>query len=387
MEIKISKSELGKLLHVTQAIAEKKSTMPILANLLLRAEGNSFSITGSDLEITAVATAAATVKSKGAVTVNGKIFSEIVRELPDGDVTIKSTERERVEIVAGRSQLKMIGVSADEYPVPPGLSLSVRSKLPASQLIEMISKTIYAVSLDEGRYTMSGICLETIKEGKTAAIRMVATDGHRLALITRPAANLQLTSMATGSKKSAAASTRDHVIIPRKGMVEIRKALETNPDAEVGLDVNEGFFVVETGNSKLVVRLIDGEFPDYAQVLPANKGERATVLSNELSQALKRVALMVSDKNKGVRLDFGENSVRITSSSAELGEAREELAIQYLGKPFTVGFNAKYIIDVISTITETQPLVMELFGETGPGKFFTEADESSISIVMPLRLD
>jgi DNA polymerase-3 subunit beta len=385
MDITISKSELSKLLHITQAIAEKKSTMPILGNLHLLADEKSFKITGSDLEITAIASGAAEVRKTGAVTVNSKVLGELVRELSDDEITIRTTDRERVEIISAGSKLKIIGQSADEYPVPPGLSLPTKCKLSAKTLSEMINSTLYAVSQDEGRYNMNGVCLELTSD-KKPALRMVATDGHRLAMITRPVEGVAFTALtAKGAGKTG--EIPDNVIVPRKGLSEVRKALETAGDAAVGVDVNEGFLVVEGPAWKLVVRLLDSEFPNYEQVLPKVPGSKISVLSSDLAQALKRVSLVVSDKNKGVRLDIFENLVRITSSSPELGEALEELPVHYKGKDFSVGFNARYVLDVLNSIGESQPFVMELGGEIGPGKFFAESDESYISIVMPLRLD
>lgn len=386
MEITISKTELSKLLHVTLAIAEKKSTMPILGNILLAAEDKSFKVTASDLEITAIASSTASVKKSGSITVSAKVFGDLVRELPDTEVTIRSVDRDRIEVVAGSSKMKIVGIGADEYPVPPGLALKTKCKLPASTLTEMINKTLYAVSLDEGRYNMNGVCLEISKEAKSSGIRMVATDGHRLALINRPLEGVAFTGLSLkGTAKTN--SSVDHVIVPRKGIAEVRKALETVGDVPVGVDVSEGFLVVEGPAWKLVVRLLDSEFPNYEQVLPKQDGSRITVLSTQLAHALKRVSLVVSDKNKGVRFDFFTNLVRISSSSPELGEAQEELEIQYKGKDFSVGFNARYIIDVLSTIGENQPFVLELNGESGPGKFYAESDESCFGIVMPLRLD
>jgi DNA polymerase-3 subunit beta len=386
MEITISKTELSKLLHVTLAIAEKKSTMPILGNILLSAEDKSFKVTASDLEITAIASSAATVKKTGSITVSAKVFGDLVRELSDGDVTIRSVDRDRIEVVAGTSKMKIVGVGAEEYPVPPGLALKTKAKIPAPTLIEMINKTLYAVSLDEGRYNMNGVCLETTKQGKATGINMVATDGHRLALISRPIQGVEFSGLTLkGTGKGG--SSVDHVIVPRKGISEVRKALETVGDVPVGVDVSEGFLVVEGPAWKLVVRLLDSEFPNYEQVIPKAAGTRITVLSTQLAQALKRVSLVVSDKNKGVRFDFFTNLVRISSSSPELGEAQEELEVQYSGKDFSVGFNARYIIDVLSTIGENQPFILELNGESGPGKFYTEVDESCFGIVMPLRLD
>jgi DNA polymerase-3 subunit beta len=386
MEITVPKSELAKLLHLTLAIAEKKTTMPIYGNLLLVAEDGTLKVTASDIEVTAVAVAKAAIKKKGSITVAAKMFGDLVRELPDSDITIKTGERDRVEVVAGSSKLKIMGVSADEYPVPTSIGLATKCKLSASTLVEMINKTLYAVSLDEGRYNMNGVCVELVSEGRKSALRMVATDGHRLAMITRPLDGVEFTSLVAKGAKSKD-TEEDHVIVPRKGLSEVRKALETVGDVSVGVDVIDGFLVVESAAWKLVVQLLDSEFPNYGQVLPKAEGVKVVVLSSLLAHALKRVSLVVSDKNKGVRLDFFNNLVRISSSSPEVGEAQEELEVQYKGRELSVGFNARYIIDTLATIGENQPFIIELSGETGPGKMYTEADESAIGIVMPLRLE
>jgi DNA polymerase-3 subunit beta len=386
MEITIPKDELAKLLHITLAIAEKKSTMPIYGNLLLTANDGTLQITATDAEVTAVASAKAKVKIKGAITISAKMLGELVRELPEGDVTINVGERARVEVIAGNSNLKIVGVSAEEYPVPTGLSLPTKCKISAKTLNEMINKTIYAVSLDEGRYNMNGVCVELVREGKKTALRMVATDGHRLALITRELDGVEFTSLVPKGSKTKD-NERDNVIVPRKGLSEVRKALETVGDAQVGVDVIDGFLVVESVNWKLVARLVDSDFPNYEQVLPKAEGVKVAFLSSQMEHALKRVSLVVSDKNKGVRLDFLNNLVRISSSSPEVGEGLDEVEVQYKGRDMSVGFNARYIIDALSTIGENQPFILELSGETGPGKMYAEADESAIGIVMPLRLE
>jgi DNA polymerase-3 subunit beta len=230
------------------------------------------------------------------------------------------------------------------------------------------------------------VCVELVKDGKKSALRMIATDGHRLAMITRPLEGVDFTSLVAKGAKTNEAEV-DHVIVPRKGLSEVRKALETVGDVPVGVDVINGFLVVESGTWKLVVQLLDSEFPNYEQVLPKAEGVKVAVLSSQLAHALKRVSLVVSDKNKGVRLDFFNNLVRISSSSPEVGEAQEELEVQYKGRELSVGFNARYIIDTLATIGENQPFIMELTGESGPGKMYAEADESAIGIVMPLRLE
>jgi len=374
MELTVNKNDLNKALLVTQSVVERKTTMPILANVLLSATENHLRISSTDFEITAFVSVKSNVKSTGSTTVSAKVFAEIVRELPDGEVVLKLTEGERLEISVKNSKFKMVGVSADEFPSLPGIASEVTGRIGSKQLSEMINKTLYAVSQDETRFNLNGVCFEMFKGEKEpkAALRMVATDGHRLAMITRPVENLNFA---------------ERIIVPRKGLAEIRKILDVDTDVPVGIDVKEGFFLIETEQAKISMRLIDGEFPDYNQVLPKRKGVLATAQSSEIAQALKRVSLMVTDKGKGVRLDFAGNDLKISSSSPELGEAREQLEIKYQGEPLSVGFNAKYMADIALSLDENQTFVMELNGELGPGKFYAENDDSYLGVIMPMRLN
>lgn len=377
MDLTISKSELSKALFVTESIVEKRTTMPILSNVLLTASDGKLKISATDLEVTALATASAKIRTPGSITVNAKVFSDIVRELPDSDVGLKLGEGDRLEVVSKGSRLKMVGVSAEEFPSLPGVSFEARSKISSKQLLEMINKTVYAVSYDETRFNLNGVCFELVADGKAKgkkgprSLRFVATDGHRLAMITRPVEDLDF---------------EERVIVPRKGLSEIRKLITTDDDVQVGIDIRDGFLLLETAVAKVSMRLIDGEFPDYNQVLPKQPGVVVTLNIDDFAQALRRVALMVSDKGKCVRLDFNGHALRISSSSPELGEAVEELEIKYSGKPLSVGFNAKYILDIAASLGEAQKINLELNGELGPGKFFAEGDESYIGIVMPMRL-
>ena len=203
-------------------------------------------------------------------------------------------------------------------------------------------------------------------------LRMIATDGHRLAVITRPSPGFAFLG---------------RVIIPRKGLQELRKFLAGAEDGEVRLGVQEGFLLVEVGEAKISTRLIDGEFPDYREVLPKGKGTRAEVAVDTFTQALRRVALVVTDKAKLVRFDFSPGLMRLSSISAEIGEAVDELAVTYEGKQFGIGFNAKYIQDMAQTIQNNGSMIIELHGEDGPGLFFPSSDEASFAIVMPVRVE
>lgn len=373
MDLTITKEALNQALAITQSFVAKKTTMPILNNILLSASDGKLRVSATDLEITAVASGTAQVRAAGSTTVNARIFTDIVRELPNGDVTIKLTDGERLEIVAKSSKLRMIGASADEFPSLPGMNFQPKARVSAKQLSEMIGKTLYAVSQDESRMNLVGVCfeMEAGKGKKDKALRLVATDGHRLGMVTRPVSGLELD---------------ERIIVPRKGLSEIKRILDAEEGGDVGVEVREGYLVIEAPTAKISVHLIDGEFPDYNQVIPKGKTSHAVVPSTELSHALRRVVLMVSDKSKCVRFDFNKESVRISSSSPELGDATEELAVKYSGEPVSVGFNALYFLDFLNTMEEPGNVIMELNGALGPGKFSPEGDESCVGIIMPMRL-
>lgn len=369
MKLSINREELHKALYVTQSIVERKTTMPILSNVLLSASDGQLRVASTDLEITAVTQAVADVHSNGSTTVNAKVLSDIVRELPDGNIELSLSDGERLEINSNNTKVKIIGVSAEEFPSLPGIQIDIPHKVNTDQFLEMVSKTLYAVSTDETRFNLNGVCFESKEDD--SALTMIATDGHRLALIKRQLDNFEF----EGS-----------VIVPRKGLAEIKKVLDNEEESEVGIAITEGFFLLQSSDTKISMRLIDGEFPDYQQVLPKDEGVIASANGAELSQALKRVALMVTDKAKCVKLDFAADCLRISSSSPELGEADEQVPIEYAGEPLSVGFNANYVQHFIASLEESQKVCIELHGALGPGKFFAEGDDSYIGIVMPMRL-
>jgi len=376
MELTLSKEALNRALSITQSIVAKKTTMPILSNVLLSVADGQLRISATDLEITAVVSAPAKVKTKGSTTVNGKVFADLVHELPEGDITLKLTEGERLEIKAKGTKLKIVGVSSEEYPSLPGIVLEPKAQMSSKQLLEMITKTLYAVSTDETRFNLNGVCFELVTEGKgpkaANSLRMVATDGHRLAIITRPAGNL---------------SFQGRAIVPRKGLSEIRRVLDPESDKPVGIELKEGFLIIESGDTRISMRLVDAEYPNYDQVIPKEKGVIASIPTTEVGQALRRSALLVSDKGKCVKMEFATESLKISSSSPELGECVEELPIKYAGEALTVGFNALYILDIAASLGQAQTLNIELSGELGAGKFFAEGDESYFGIIMPMRLN
>lgn len=374
MNVKIQKQDLEKLLLLTQSIIEKRTTMPILSNVLLSAGDGVLKVSATDLEITTTTSAQAEVSTPGSTTVSGRVLAGIVHELPDSMISLDVTEGERVEIKCGKSKLKVIGASAEEYPSLPGIAFDPRGTIPANQLLEMVNKTIYSVSQDEARFNLSGVNFTLESSGKEQNLKMVATDGHRLALVTRPVKDL---SFDQGTSH----------IVPRKGLNEIRKILSDAGSNPVGVDIREGFFVIDAGTTRVSMRLIDGEFPDYQQVLPNAPGNKALVNANDFCQSIRRASLLVTEKAKCVKLDFAPGTLRLSSSSPELGESTDELELTYKGDPLTVAFNARYLLEVAATLVQEGNLCIELLGDVGPGKFYAEGDESCFGIVMPMRLN
>jgi DNA polymerase III subunit beta len=371
MDITISKEELSRSISLTQNLTEKKGTMPILSNLLITAIGNTVQFAASDLETSTITKPVASIHREGSIAIIGRTFGEIVRELSDGDVRLTVTPDSRVEITSGSLRLRMNGSNGDGYPELPGMEMLVSGSVHAGTFLEMINKTLYATSTDEARFNLSGVYLHHPEDEEPGVVRAVGTDGHRLAIINRVLKGFEIKS---------------GVIVPRRGLTEAKKLLSEFPESLVGLAIKEGFLIIDAGRTRTSIRLMDAEYPDYTRVVPKQPGVIATFSTDAISQALRRVALMVTDKGKCVKLDFATNHLSISSSSPELGEAKEELEIDYDGEPVSVGFNARYVVDIAASLGEEQAMALELHGNLGPGKFFAKSDDSYCGIVMPMRL-
>lgn len=374
MEVIVTKSDIHKLLSLTQVITEKKSTMPVLANVLLQGKDGTLIGSATDLEISTTVTIPAEVKQKGGIAVNGKILGDIVRELPDGAVNLSLTQGEILEVNAARSRLRIRGVPADEYPTLEGLHLKPQSQVKASQLLNIIQRTVYAASTDETCFYLNGVNFENdpSEEGE-GFIRAVATDGHRLSLSFTP----WPFALPDGSK-----------IVSRRSLQEIRKALEVEGDGEVGVLMKEGFFLIEGNIVRMVVKFVDAEFPKYSQVIPKKKGNVMEVEASKLEQALRRVSLMIAESMKSVKFDLSKDFLKITSSSPDVGDAYEEVLVSYNGPEMQAAFNARYILDFIASLPNSDKKIrMELQGPEAAVKLSPLGDDSYFGIVMPIRLE
>lgn len=371
MEFQISVDELSKALYRAQGIVEKKSTMPILSSVLIEAkktpEGGRVTVSAYDLEVGVSGDHPAEVLKEGSVALQAKSLYEIVRNLPENVVVLKKGANNRVEISSGTAEFKIVGQPADEFPALPKVDAIPFVPVEVASLLEMIEKTQFAISTDETRYNLNGVYFDPAEN----VTRMVATDGHRLSLIEKPLAGK------FGLKRG--------VIIPRKGLMELRRLLleETAAPGELGFSENSGVF--KRQGLVMVMRLIDGQFPDYTQVIP-QEGERALALPRaRFLETLRRVALIASDRASAVKLELLPNLLRVTSQNPDLGEAKEDLVVEYAGAAIKIGFNAKYVQDVLTAI-DTDQVALELADELSPGVLRPVGEKGYVAVIMPMRI-
>jgi DNA polymerase III subunit beta len=374
MKLSIEKSELLKALGRIQSIVEKRNSMPILANVLIEADNrngeDSLQFSATDLEVGIRALQSIEMEKAGALTVAAKKFFEIVRELPDEKVLLESTANSYLDIRCGRSHFTLAGTAPEEYPTLPEFSPEQTVSLPSELLSGMIERTMYAASVDETRYNLNGVYFEVQQElGK---IRMVATDGHRLAMVDRTV-DADLKGLQSG------------VIIPRKGLGELKRLLDEDDthEVEIAFEGNNGF--ARKGAVTLAMRLIEGEFPDYNQVIPSEPGIQLILDTERISKALRRVVLLSSERSRAVKLEISEGEAVLTSNNPDLGDARDELDIDYAGQGVSIGFNARYVLDALSSL-HTKEIRLGLQGDLSPAVLIPTNDEEALAVVMPMRI-
>lgn len=367
MDFRIEKSDLLRGLYLASGIADRKSTMPILANVLLRSVGKDRVLfAATDLNVTVLASLPAKVEAEGALTLNARQFHEIAKGLPGPQVHVRRTEQNWAEISAGRAEFKLVGMADREYPKLPNVGEAVLVPVDSAVLREMIAKTAFSASLDDSRQHIAGVLFES--DGQVA--RMVSTDGHRLSKIGR-----QL----PGGPKLATG-----VLIPRKGIGEVRRLLEGREQkSEIG--VHQGHFVVRTDDITLSVKLSDGQFPPYEQVIPKDNDKVFTVPREEILETLRRVSIMASDKTGGIRFALDKGTVSIEADNPDLGNARDVIEVNYKGAPVTAGFNARYFVELLSEMPGPE-VKLEVAGELDPAVVKPADGSDYVGVIMPMRL-
>jgi DNA polymerase-3 subunit beta len=368
MNLTIAKEQLINGLQSVQNVVGIRTTLPILSNVLIHAEKDRLDLTATDLDVTISCSVEASVKKGGAATVPVKKLFGIVRELTSPEIEIEVDEKNLCSVRAGASFYKINGLAAEEFPPMTKFKEDKKVTLPQEKLKGMLKKTSFAISTDESRYVLNGIFI-SLKDHK---MTMVATDGRRLALVDEDA---------DISEKS-----QGEFIVPAKAVNELNRLLQDKGEVEIRYSDNLASFTLkdEKGSPVLIVtKLIEGNYPNYRQVIPGEPKERVALAREEFWHALKRAEIMTSEKSNSVKLAFTKNNLAITANSPEVGEARESMAINYKGKDVSIAFNPKYMIDPLNALANDE-VYLELIDELSPGVL--KINGPFLYVVMPMRL-
>lgn len=369
MEISVQVPELSKALQRVQGIVEKKSAMPALANALIKTDGkDAISVAATDLEIGMTGRYTAEVIQDGAISLGARALYDIVRSLPEREVRLKQLSNQWVEITCGKVKYRLVGTSPDGFPSLPGDEGAEMFPVEPSLVRDMVEKTLYAVCTDETRYNLTGVYCVPDTNGEK--LRMVATDGHRLSVVERPMGQLP--------------GVKEGVIIPRKGLTEVKKLLEEKAEhASMGYTQNSAIF--KKDGVTLTMRLVDGRFPDYQQVIPTSLNREVVLDRQHLQDALRRTSLLSSNKEQGVKIELEPGKVMLSANNPDLGEAREEIEVGFDGEPITIGFNFRYLLDALA-VMEDDEVVLSLTDELAPGVITGRSSEGYKAVIMPMRI-
>jgi DNA polymerase-3 subunit beta len=375
MDFEIDKREFLKGLGLMQSVAGRRTTLPILSHILLEWEKDSLYLTGTDLETGIREELTAKIHQGGKASVSAKKIFEIVRELPEEMIHIKKKENQWITIQCGKSVFNLAGLDPEEFPTLPTYSDESFSQVTTHLMREMIEKTVFAASNEESRYHLNGILISQSKKGGREMLRMVATDGHRLSLLERES------QMIKGIEKG--------IIIPKKGVLEIKKIMgdrDGDEEMKVYFDQNHGFF--KMGKSLMVIRLIDGEFPEYEQVIPKGNDKKVLMEKEKMYASLRRVSTMASERVEGIKFSVKKNFVELSSYHQDFGDAKEEVEVSYEGPSLEIGFNARYLMEALS-VMDMEDVVMELKDEGSPGILKPQSvtePSNQLCIIMPMRI-
>jgi DNA polymerase-3 subunit beta len=366
MEFEIDQTRFLSALALAQAVADKRSTMPVLANALLRATSDGQLVCSTtDMIISLVERVTAEVHGTGGVTLGVRHLHDIVRTLPEGTLKIKSLENHWAQIVAGGTEFKLMGMPESDFPELPEPKTLEFTAVPGHALADLLQKTQFSISTDEARVNLNGALLEC--DGRNAT--MVSTDGHRLTKYVRDFPGPTLPK---------------GIILPRKGVLELRRVLD-RAAGDVGLAVGEQHLFVQVDELTLSVKLTSVTFPPYDQVIPSTHERHIIVAREELLSAFRRAEVMAPEKTATIRVQLGPDKLEITADNPNLGVARQEIAVEYQHDPLAVGFNARYLIDVLEAM-EADEVRLEFQGELDPVVLKPEQDIDYLGVVMPMRI-
>lgn len=372
MKLSIERADLLKAVSQAQSVVERRNTIPILANVLIEAEGNEVSFRATDLDIEVVDKAAAMVERAGATTVAATTLHEIVRKLPDGaQVTLTADPTTgRLTVDAGRSNFSLATLPREDFPVMASSEYTSNFSASAGMLRRLFDKSKFAISTEETRYYLNGVYMHVADADGGQSLRCVATDGHRLARI--------------DADLPEGAAEMPGVIVPRKTVGELRKLLEDD-DAQIAVSVSETKVRFATPSITLTSKVIDGTFPDYTRVIPTGNVRKLEVDASDFAKAVDRVATVSSERSRAVKMALDEDRLVLSVNAPDSGAAEEELAVAYGDERLEIGFNAKYLLEIASQVDRENAVF--LFNSSGDPTLMREGnDQSAVYVVMPMRV-
>ncbi|MBM4123816.1 MAG: DNA polymerase III subunit beta [Nitrospira sp.] len=376
MKLRISRDELLTALQRVQGVVEKRNTMPQLSNILVEAKPEGVDVTATDLEIGMRGLYKATVQEPGAITLSARKVFEILKELPAGEVELTVGENNWATIRSGKSQFKIVGLPGGDYPALPSIEREGLTPLTGSGLLELIRKTLFAVGDNDARYILNGLLVTLLVSEKKTTLRLVGTDGHRLALAEQ--------ELASAGGKEAAKEIK--AIIPKKAAFEMRRLLEEG-DGDPLIGFTKNLMIFRKSGLLLTSRLMEGNYPNYQQVIPKEKDQykQVSVDRLEMEGALRRVAVLSRDKTNAVKLTLAPGKMTLFSSNPDFGEATEELSAQYKGEALTTGFNARYLLDVLG-VMDGEAVSLQMDNPLSPCLVREPGNAGFTCVVMPIKV-
>ena len=371
MKITLERAALLKSLGHVQSVVERRNTIPILANVLIRASGQDVSFVATDMEIEINESMPGQVNKSGAVTAPAHTLYEIVRKLPEGaQVELSTASGTQLTLTSGRSQFRLGCLPIEDFPKMPEGDLKHRFELTSDDLRALIDRTRFAISTEETRYYLNGIYLHAAKAKNVDVLRAVATDGHRLARVEMAAPK--------GAKGIPG------IIVPRKTVGEVRKLIdETSAPIEVSLSESKIRFAFDS--VVITSKLIDGTFPDYERVIPSGNDKQLDARARDFAAAVDRVATISTEKSRAVKLSLTNGQMTLTANAPDAGSATEEIEVSYEGAPIEIGFNARYLLDILQQI-EGEGARFTLADAAAPAIVQDVADASALYVLMPMRV-
>lgn len=376
MKVRIGREELLTGLQRVQGVVEKRNTMPILSNILLEAKHDGAEIVATDLEIGMRGLYKATVLEAGGVTISARKLYEIIKELPSGEIELTSGDNNWTTIQFGKSQFKVVGLPSADYPALPSIEREGLTPLAGAGLLELIRKTLFAAGDNDARYILNGLLVSlSATDKKTTLLRLVGTDGHRLAVAERE----------VGSPSAKPPAQDIKAIIPKKAAQEMRRLLEEGGDEEPLIGFTKNLMIFRKSGLLLTSRLMEGNYPNYQQVVPKESGKRIIVNRGLLESALRRVSVLSKDKANAVKMSFAPGGMTLFSSNPDYGEATEELTARYEGEALHTGFNARYLLDALS-VMDGESVSLQMDTALSPC-LIQEAESPGFKcVVMPIKI-